>query len=382
MTLKELLIGAALAATALFLCQSADAQYISGTRWDDGIYAFKHSSMSGNNYEYENFFQYGPAVPVVVMKAFGVPSRSKWGPLAVSAAFSVALEVGLTNAVKYLVRRPRPDQSANNSFPSGHTATAFMTATILQKEYGWRYPWVGFGGYALATAVGFSRNLNDRHWGTDVIGGALFGIASTELAYYLSSLIFKEKGYTPEYLDNNEHSEFPARDAYELGVYCTTAAWFGASASAYQSSRTQKTTSSVPTAYTVFGICAYAPFAGHLGALVRMGVGGQSTAGTSADSHSQALRRFSDSYEVECGMSGSWDLFSLVYARPHICAGVGMGKAIAGNDGFSARFQSDIGAELGMQITEHYSLKFVADYRWRRSCFNAVMLGGGASFCF
>lgn len=365
-------------AAALLLCQNADAQYISGTRWDDGLYAFKHSAMSHDNYEYEDFFQYGPAVPVVVMKAFNVPSRSKWGPLAVSAAFSTGLEMGLVNAVKYMVERPRPDQSANNSFPSGHTATAFMTATILQKEYGWRYPWVGFGGYALATAVGFSRSLNDRHWGTDIIGGALFGIAATELGYYLSSLIFKEKGYTAEYLDGHEHSEFASRQAYELGVYCTTAAWFGAAGS----SVTRGTTASVPTAYSVFGICAYTPFTGHLGALIRMGVGGQSTVGASADPHSQALRRFSDSYEVECGISGSWDLFSLVYARPHVCAGVGMGKVVAGNDIFSARFQCDLGAELGLQITESYALKFIADYRWRRSCFNAVMLGGGASFCF
>lgn len=379
MTVKGLLISAAFAAVALFLCQDAAAQYISGTRWDDGMYAFKHSAMSKNNYEYENFFQYGPAVPVVVMKAFGLPSRSKWGPLFVSAAFSVGLEVGLANAVKYMVKRQRPDLSAKNSFPSGHTATAFMTATILQKEYGWRYPWVGFGGYALATAVGFSRNLNDRHWGTDVIGGALFGIAATELGYYLSSLIFKDKSYTSEFLDSKEHSEFPARDAYELGIYCTTAAWYAAVG---DSPAAQKTVSSVPTAYTVFGICGYVPFAGHLGALARAALGGTSATETALSPSTEVSRSFSDSYEIEAGLSCSWDFFSLMYARPHAYAGVGMGKQMAGNDGFSARFQCDVGAEIGLQITENYSFKFIAEYKWRRSCFNAVMLGGGASFCF
>ena len=87
-----------------------------------------------------------------------------------------------------------PDGSTRNSFPSGHTATAFMTATMLHKEYGHRSPWYSIGGYTLATLTGVTRQLNNRHWMSDVMVGAGIGILATEFGYFLADLIFKEKG--------------------------------------------------------------------------------------------------------------------------------------------------------------------------------------------
>ncbi|MFR6416073.1 MAG: phosphatase PAP2 family protein, partial [Alistipes shahii] len=88
----------------------------------------------------------------------------------------------------------RPDGSSRNSFPSGHTATAFMTATMLHKEYGHRSPWYSIGGYTVATLTGVTRQLNNRHWMSDIMVGAGIGILATELGYFLADLIFKEKG--------------------------------------------------------------------------------------------------------------------------------------------------------------------------------------------
>jgi hypothetical protein len=111
----------------------------------------------------------------------------------VSDAFSAAIMTGAVNSIKYSVRRLRPDSRSRNSFPSGHTATTFMTAAMLSKEYGWRSPWYSIGGYTVAAVTGVSRIMNNRHWLTDVFAGAAIGIGSVHLGYYLADLIFKDK---------------------------------------------------------------------------------------------------------------------------------------------------------------------------------------------
>ena len=78
-------------------------------------------------------------------------------------------------ALKYTVRRERPDGSNNKSFPSGHSASAFATATVLQRHYGWK---VGVPAYALGGYIALARMAWNRHHATDVVMGAGFGIAS------------------------------------------------------------------------------------------------------------------------------------------------------------------------------------------------------------
>ena len=81
----------------------------------------------------------------------------------------------LVQAVKFTVRRERPDGSNDKSFPSGHSASAFATATVLQRHYGWR---VGVPAYALGSYIALARMAWNRHHATDVVMGAGFGIAS------------------------------------------------------------------------------------------------------------------------------------------------------------------------------------------------------------
>lgn len=88
----------------------------------------------------------------------------------------------------------RPDGSSRTSFPSGHTATAFMTATMLRHEYGHLSPWIGIGGYTVATGTGLMRMANNKHWLSDVLTGAGIGILSTEVGYYLGDLLFRDRG--------------------------------------------------------------------------------------------------------------------------------------------------------------------------------------------
>lgn len=77
----------------------------------------------------------------------------------------------------------RPDGGNYHSFPSGHTAQAFVAATFMHKELGHKSIWYSIGAYTVASSVGAFRILNNRHWISDVLVGAGIGILSTNLAY-------------------------------------------------------------------------------------------------------------------------------------------------------------------------------------------------------
>lgn len=162
----------------------------------------RNSFMPRFHSEVDNFTQYLPAGVMLGMKAFGVPSRSSWGEMLTADAFSAIIMAGLVNSIKHTAKLRRSDGSSNNSFPSGHTATAFMTATMLNKEYGDLSPWIGMGAYATATATGLMRMANNRHWMSDILAGAGIGIMSTEFGYWLSDIIFKRKKMSSELIDH------------------------------------------------------------------------------------------------------------------------------------------------------------------------------------
>ena len=152
----------------------------------------------------DDYLQYSPLAVMVGLKALGVEGRSSWGRMVVSDAFSAALTAGIVGTLKNTTNVTRPDGSNNKSFPSGHTATAFMAATMLTKEYGDLSPWVGIGAYSVAAATGLMRVANNKHWLSDVLTGAGVGILATEAGYWITDLIFKGKGLSASYLDIQE----------------------------------------------------------------------------------------------------------------------------------------------------------------------------------
>jgi putative Ca2+/H+ antiporter (TMEM165/GDT1 family) len=81
----------------------------------------------------------------------------------------------LVQGLKLVTRRPRPDGSDNYAFPSGHTASAFATATVLERHFGWK---AGIPAFGFATYVGLARMSANKHNMSDVIMGAAMGIAS------------------------------------------------------------------------------------------------------------------------------------------------------------------------------------------------------------
>lgn len=144
------------------------------------------------NYKADEVLRFVPAMALVGMKAFGVESRTeKWSELIVRSAASTAI-MGLTvESTKRLAGRVRPDGSDNRSFPSGHTAAAFLTASLFAKEYGHLSPWYSVGAYGVATSTAMLRRINDKHWMGDVMAGAGIGILSVELGYALADIFYK-----------------------------------------------------------------------------------------------------------------------------------------------------------------------------------------------
>ncbi len=161
---------------------------------DTHFRSLRYDYMKEFHRPFDNYTQYLPGVVMFGMKAFGVKGRSDWGRMLASDAFSAAIMGSVVNTMKTTTHVMRPDGSNDHSFPSGHTALAFMTATMLTKEYGHLSPWVGVGAYTFATGTGLMRIANNKHWLSDVLTGAGIGILSTEFGYYIADLLFKEKG--------------------------------------------------------------------------------------------------------------------------------------------------------------------------------------------
>lgn len=101
--------------------------------------------------------------------------RDGAGAASLAKAYLSTLAVVYT--LKYAVDRERPD-GGRHAFPSGHTASAFVGASFLQRRYGWRY---GVPAYAAAGFVGWSRVHADKHHVSDVLAGAALGIGANVL---------------------------------------------------------------------------------------------------------------------------------------------------------------------------------------------------------
>ncbi len=138
----------------------------------------------------DDYLQYSPLVVSYILKFAGVEGRSTWGKRLTANVLSFGVVNLLSNGLKVSTNVRRPDGSDRHSFPSVHTAGAFMTATMLYKEYGDMSPWVGYSAYTVATATGVMRVMRNRHWLSDVLAGAGIGIIGTEFSYWLSDKIF------------------------------------------------------------------------------------------------------------------------------------------------------------------------------------------------
>lgn len=139
----------------------------------------------------ENFFKLGRWVgsaPVQMGTAAGLwmigryvlppaanePQTNKWSHLGFDLLRAQIEAQAVVHAIKYTARRDRPTGECC-AFPSGHAATAFAAASVLERHFGYRGSWPAMVGAAY---VGASRLVDNRHFASDVLFGAALGMAT------------------------------------------------------------------------------------------------------------------------------------------------------------------------------------------------------------
>lgn len=179
-----------------------------------------------------DYLQYSPMALMFAIKLAGVEGRSDWPRMITADGAAVAIMNLITHSTKNIIVRERPDGRGVNSFPSGHTATAFMCAQMLHREYGETLsPWISVAGYGLAATTGIFRVIANRHWCSDVMGGAAIGILSTELAYELTDILFGEHGLKKPVviadIDETPRWKFGLYTDYSIGSDVFTSGGYG-----------------------------------------------------------------------------------------------------------------------------------------------------------
>jgi hypothetical protein len=240
------------------------------------------------------------------------------------------------NGLKYTVKRIRPDGSRHNSFPSGHTATAFMTATMLHKEYGWRSPWFSIGGYTAAAVTGVSRILNNKHWMTDVASGAAIGIGSVHLGYFITDKIFGEKGLASSFAEPSFYYD-PKQKHYVAELLFGQRFVIGA--------EVQKQMNAIPDRGGLAGVSADIPLNPGIGLTGRL----------SASSMTYASGSVSPMYSTLAGGYWNFHFARILEFQTHLMAGCSWMNESTGIDLCA-------GVGLSLITDSHFKLKAFADF--------------------
>ncbi|MGF7079930.1 phosphatase PAP2 family protein [Mucilaginibacter sp. UYCu711] len=133
----------------------------------------------------ENYFQYAPVAMVYGLNLVGVTGKNRFIDRTALLGLSAGILGITTFTTKKLTHRLRPNGADYYSFPSGHTANAFMGAEFIAQEYSEKsYIYTAIG-YSFAVTTGVFRMYNRDHWFSDVVAGAGVGIISTKLSYLI-----------------------------------------------------------------------------------------------------------------------------------------------------------------------------------------------------
>ena len=109
----------------------------------------------------------------IVAPADDQPRTNKYSELGFDLIRAQILSQSIVHGMKYTIRRDRPTGECC-AFPSGHAASAFAAASVLERHFGYRASWPAL---LAASYVGASRLVENRHWLSDVVFGAALGEA-------------------------------------------------------------------------------------------------------------------------------------------------------------------------------------------------------------
>ncbi len=137
----------------------------------------------------------------------------------------LAITILVTEAIKYLVDRPRPCDALSNvntlagyrcsaefdpAFPSGHASRAFAVAAFLTIRFRWR---LGILAGSFAVLAGISRVYLGLHWPSDVLGGAVVGIGFAVLIEIVSRRVEPYQRIRTRIVEAIPHLPRRSRDA-------------------------------------------------------------------------------------------------------------------------------------------------------------------------
>jgi len=147
--------------------------------WDKRLEQQWHGLLGGHQ-TYSNVGQDVLIVTAVLSGAlFPGEGRNTWDEIWTQGEAFLASSLTVAT-LKTLVARPRPGATpgtgnGSGSFPSGHSAAAFTSATLIERNSGLL---AGLPAYGLAAFTAFERVEAGRHYPSDVLAGAAIGCLS------------------------------------------------------------------------------------------------------------------------------------------------------------------------------------------------------------
>jgi membrane-associated phospholipid phosphatase len=154
------------------------------------------------------YLKWIPYATVFILNLTGVKTKSNWKRQVLITAATDGIRYLITDNLKKMVKEHRPaPHTGNRSFPSGHTSSSFAAAQFMHRELKSSIPVLSYAGYVAGVANATIRIYKSKHWLKDVVAGAVIGIASAQLAYFLVNKIWKEKKSKTKETDPNAKEE-------------------------------------------------------------------------------------------------------------------------------------------------------------------------------
>lgn len=130
----------------------------------------------------DDVLQHSPIVMMYAIDLMMGTSLQEVGRQTRHMLITQAATLGTSFLLKSVVNSERPN-GGELSFPSGHTAYTFASATVLFHSYRDKNMLLALSGYVPAAVVGSYRMIKNKHWISDVLFGAGIGMLFAHLSY-------------------------------------------------------------------------------------------------------------------------------------------------------------------------------------------------------
>jgi hypothetical protein len=179
------------------------------------IQEYLQPKIGASDFGYENITAVAPVFICYGASWLGADCKNDFYNRTLILIRSEILAIGTTYILKYATQVNRPNNENKLSFPSNHTAQAFLGAAFLDRELRDQSVWYSISAYSLATATGLMRIGRNKHWLPDVLMGAALGISAVNISY----AVHKQRN-TPKFVQKyiNTFSIMPLVDSKSASV--------------------------------------------------------------------------------------------------------------------------------------------------------------------